>query len=109
MIDLKIGILGGGVLGKAIKNYYPNAKVFDKYNKQDSLEEVQKQDYFFICVPTPYKEGSGIDLKEVADAISRVAQPGKIIIIKSLIKWIFELSILKADFCHFKYKMTFIF
>lgn len=85
MIDFKIGILGGGVLGQAIKNYYPDAKVFDKYQEQDLLEEVQEQDYFFICVPTPYKEGTGIDLEEVADAISRVAQPGKIVIIKSTV------------------------
>ena len=77
-----IGIIGGGVVGLAVKNFYPNSKVYDKYKDFDSLEDVKAQDYIFVCVPTPFNNGfdpSIID--EVFRELSGLKD--KVVIIKS--------------------------
>ncbi len=82
-----IGIIGGGVVGLAVKNFYPNAKVYDKFKDFDSLEDVMQKDYIFVCVPTPFNNGfdpSIIDevykklsgLKDKAVIIKSTAIPG---------------------------------
>lgn len=77
-----IGIIGGGVVGLAVKNFYPNAKVYDKFKEFDALEDVMEQDYIFVCVPTPFNNGfdpSIID--EVFKELSGLKD--KVVIIKS--------------------------
>src|SRR3989338_8595440 len=82
----KIGIFGGGVLGGALKNYYPTAKIYDKYKPFDSLPDTLEQDYFFICVPTPYNE-KGFDRSALDEVFSNIGGMGKekIVVIKSTV------------------------
>lgn len=85
-----IGIIGGGFVGNAIKRYYDKGKypvkVYDKYKESDSVEDVIKQDYIFIAVPTPYTNDK-IDLEPMYDAMKNAsrAKKGAIVIIKSTI------------------------
>ncbi len=93
----KVGIFGGGVLGNAMKQYFKEAKIYDKYNDSDSLEDVLGQDIIFICVPTPYtndsprvkeggEAGKGFDLTEMDDVFNNLANlKDKIIVIRSTV------------------------
>ncbi len=83
-----IGIVGGGIVGGAVKNFFPDARVYDKYKKLDSIEEVGRARFIFICVPTPY--ASGIDLSMMDDAVGNVTShltnpAGQLIVIKSTV------------------------
>lgn len=84
-----IGIIGGGFVGSAIAAYYKTrghqVLVYDKFKDLDPLEQVIKQDFIFIAVPTPFNEG--IDLSAMDDAMNNAAKAaaGKIVIIKSTV------------------------
>lgn len=82
-----VGIIGGGVVGGAVKNFFKDAKVYDKYKPLDPITEVAKQRFIFICVPTPTNE-QGIDLsimdEAIANTVSNLANPAnQLIVIKS--------------------------
>ena len=79
----KIGVIGKGFVGSAVANYYPDAIIYDKYKKIGSMDEVNKADIIFICVPTPPSK-DGYDLSAVKESAERIAD-GKIIVIKSTI------------------------
>ncbi len=91
--NLRIGIIGYGIVGQAVEYGFSNQKiyVYDKYKKTDSLELVVKRsDYLFICLPTPTKKDeSCIDLTIINDNIAKIAKlasgSDKIIIIKSTV------------------------
>lgn len=81
-----IGIIGGGIVGGAVKNFFPAAKVYDKYKDSDPIEEVCKSRFIFICVPTPYD--GGLDLSIMDEAIENTVQhlsdaENQLIVIKS--------------------------
>ena len=87
-LHYKIGIIGIGMVGGALKRYF-NKKgkrpfIYDKYLKLGSIEKVNKADIIFICVPTPFKPRKGFDLSIVEDVCKRI-KGEKIIIIKSTI------------------------
>jgi len=83
----KIGIIGTGMVGGALKRYFKKKKyklyTYD-INGEGSIKEVNKADFIYICVPTPYREGIGCDMTEVGKAISQI-EGEKVIIIKSTI------------------------
>ena len=85
-----IGIIGGGFVGSAIKKYYDkgkySVKVYDKFKDSDSIEDVIKQNYIFIAVPTPFADGK-IDLGPMDDAMKNAskAKKGTIVVIKSTV------------------------
>lgn len=82
----KVGIFGGGVLGNAMKQYFSQAKIYDKYNQIDPLEEVLGQEIIFICVPTPYIEGRGFDLTEMNNVFANLSDlKDKIVVIRSTV------------------------
>jgi len=86
--ELKIGVMGLGMVGGALKRYFDKKghQVFfyDKGKNEGSVEEVNKADVVFICVPTPYTEGTGFDISYVQDACSNISG-NKILIIKSTV------------------------
>ncbi len=94
MEPIKIGIVGIGMVGSALKKYFIEAG-FDVYvydiNGEGSREEVNKADYIYICVPTPtIKDCCGrstfhCDTSIVDRAISFI-KGKKIIIIKSTVE-----------------------
>lgn len=79
-----IGIVGGGVVGLAVKAYYPQAKIYDKFKDMDSWEATAAQDIIFICVPTPYNQG--IDLTATLETFEKLKDfKNKIVVIKSTV------------------------
>jgi len=87
MIRRKVGIIGIGMVGGAVRRYFekkPNYELFlyDKNKKMGSVEEVNKADFIYICVPTPYKEKC--DTSIVEEVISGI-KGEKVIIIKSTV------------------------
>ena len=84
---IKIGIAGIGMVGGALKRYFekkPNYKLFlyDKNKKIGSLKELNKADFIYVCVPTPYK--GKCDTSMVEEVISKL-KGQKVVIIKSTI------------------------
>src|SRR3989344_2199233 len=63
-----VGIVGGGIVGGAVKHFFQDALVYDKYKKLDPITAVARQRFIFICVPTPYE--NGLDLSAVNDAVA---------------------------------------
>jgi len=86
--NLKIGIMGVGMVGGALKNYFESIgkKIFlyDNGKNFGSVEEINQADIIFICVPTPFDKEKGFDLFFVEDAISKI-KGEKIIVIKSTV------------------------
>lgn len=84
----KIGIIGTGMVGGALRRYFENIKgikpfVYDKYQNLGSPQEVNQAEVVFICVPTPFdKEKKYFNLSFLEDAFSKITG-SKIIVIKS--------------------------
>jgi len=65
----RIGIVGNGFVGNAVYQNFRdkigcNVKIFDvdKNRSLNSLEEVIKQDFIFVCLPTPMRDSGECDL-----------------------------------------------
>jgi UDPglucose 6-dehydrogenase len=86
--NFKIGIVGVGVVGGAVKNYFEKRGfkllLYDKGKKMGAMNEVNKADIVFICVPTPYLEGKGFDLSCVKETCNGLLGK-KIVVIKSTV------------------------
>ena len=84
----KCGIIGIGMVGGALRRYLEKKTHYDLflYDKKGigSMEEVNKADYIYICLPTPYEIGKGCNVNLVRDVICEL-DDGKVIIIKSTI------------------------
>jgi nucleotide sugar dehydrogenase len=83
----KIAIIGFGVVGKAVEEYF-NSKaeicIYDPQHNKISKEDVNNCDIAFICVPTPRKKDDSCDTSIVEEVISWLQTP--LIVIKSTIK-----------------------
>jgi UDPglucose 6-dehydrogenase len=91
--EIKIGIMGVGMVGGALKNYFEKKGkkvsedlfLYDPAKGFDSVKELNKAEVIFVCVPTPYlKDGKGFDLSYIEDAFSKI-EDEKIVVIKSTI------------------------
>jgi len=80
----KIGIIGVGYVGGALARVISKAILYDKYKKIGSIEEINKADIIFICVPTPWTSQIGFDLSAIEDVFS-IIKGRKIIVIKSTV------------------------
>ena len=84
----KIGICGLGMVGGALQRYFEkkdNYQLF-LYDKKriGSIGELNRADFIYICVPTPYKKDLGCDLSFVEEAVKQI-KGEKVIILKSTI------------------------
>lgn len=86
--DLKIGIVGVGMVGGALKSYLERNQIkpflYDKGKGLGSAHEVNQADVVFICVPTPFDEEKGFDISYVEEACWSL-QGKKIVVIKSTV------------------------
>lgn len=79
---MKIGIIGGGVVGKAVARAFMEhaiVKVYDKDPLRGShtIMEVMESELVFVCLPTPQKEASlECDLSYVHGFFNTVKQAG---------------------------------
>lgn len=86
----KIGVVGVGYLGGAVKYWFDEQKFpalfYDKYKEVGSLEELNKADIFFICLPTPFneKQGKGFDDSAILDVLGCI-KGEKTVVIKSTV------------------------
>lgn len=83
-----IGIVGGGVVGSAVKSFFRSAKVYDKYKPQDPVSEVASSQFIFICVPTPYSSGLDLSIidEALANVVSHLTEPEhQLVVIKSTV------------------------
>lgn len=83
-----IGIVGGGIVGGAVKNFFKDAKVYDKYKTLDPIEAAAGQRFIFICVPTPYENGLDLSMMDdaVGNTVAHLADPeNQLIAIKSTV------------------------
>ena len=65
---MKVGVIGKGVLGSAVLDYYKSSTFFDIEHGGD-LKSVCECDFIFICVPTPVSKGISI-VEECVERIS---------------------------------------
>ena len=86
--NLKIGIVGVGFVGKALRQYFEKQKkpllLYDKFKNIGSFEQINQADVVFICVPTPFNKEKGFDLSFVEDIVYKI-EGEKIIVIKSTV------------------------
>lgn len=87
----QVGIIGAGFVGGAIKHYYKEAKIWDKYKDAGyTREEVLGQPLIFLCLPTPYarvkKKGvfRGADISAIEENLAKIPR-GRIAVLKSTI------------------------
>lgn len=85
-MEKKIGIIGGGFVGKAMKKLFPNAQVFGRDADQAEIDSCYA---VFVCVPTnlqkPDDDGLELlDMSVVEDVVSKCGAP--LIIIRSTLQ-----------------------
>lgn len=84
----KIGILGVGMVGGALKRYFEKSGEYQLflYDKKGlgSLDELNKADFIYVCLPTPYIPGKGCDISIIEDGIKQLSGE-KVVIIKSTV------------------------
>lgn len=86
----KVGIIGLGYVGGSVRSWFDKNKdtyelfLYDKFKNVGSVEEVNRADFIFIAVPTPYVKGKGYDDSAVRESVANVRN-GKTIIIKSTV------------------------
>lgn len=70
---MKVGIIGCGHVGSAMKELFKDAYVYDKYKKIGDKKIINECDVAFVCVPTPQNEDGSCDtscVDEVLDWLS---------------------------------------
>jgi UDPglucose 6-dehydrogenase len=85
--NIKIAIIGLGVVGKAVEEYFDGKaeiSVYDPQQNKISKEDVNFCDLAFICVPTPRKKDDSCDISIVEEIVSWLQTP--LIVIKSTVK-----------------------
>jgi UDPglucose 6-dehydrogenase len=86
--DLKLGIVGVGMVGGALKKYFEKKGitlfVYDKGQNLGSMDDINRADIIFVCVPTPFDKNGGFDLSCVREACGKI-KGEKIIVIKSTV------------------------
>tara|TARA_A100001015_G_scaffold296146_1_gene376050 strand:- start:6404 stop:7189 length:786 start_codon:yes stop_codon:yes gene_type:complete len=89
---MKVGLIGRGFVGDALYKAFSNKgmeiRSFDKYKKIGKLSDVLNSDIIFLCLPTPFKEGSGFDkssLNEICKKLSSKKFKG-LVVIKSTVE-----------------------
>lgn len=83
--EFTYGIIAAGMVGKAAKQYFKEAPIYDKYKPSDSFEDVCKQDIILICLPTPFHiRRNETNLSAFYKTFNKIPD-GKIVLIKSTV------------------------
>ena len=86
----KIGIIGLGYVGGAVRHWFENQKnkpalfFYDKHKNIGSPDEVNRADVIFIAVPTPFTFERGYDNSSVEESVANT-KDSKTIVIKSTV------------------------
>ena len=83
-MTMQIAVVGYGVVGKAMKQLFPDAVIYDVLpGVASSCQAVNACDIAFVCVPTPQSPDGSCDISAVEDVVSWVQCP--LIVIRSTI------------------------
>ena len=80
---IKVGIIGCGHVGTAMKQLFVNAYLFDEPKKIGTRDELNMCDLSFVCVPTPMAQDGSCDTTIVEQVLGWVDTP--IIVIRSTV------------------------
>jgi len=86
----KVGIVGVGMVGGALKSYLEKKEglqlfLYDKGRNLGSMDDINQAELIFVCVPTPYlKDGKGFDLSYVEETLANI-KGEKVVVIKSTV------------------------
>jgi UDPglucose 6-dehydrogenase len=85
---LVMGVIGVGTVGSAVYSFFKrrgmNVVCYDKFTYAGSVAEVNQADAVFVCVPTPYVAGRGLDVSAVDEAVS-LLDGEKCVVLKSTV------------------------
>ncbi|MBI4122938.1 MAG: hypothetical protein HY458_01075 [Parcubacteria group bacterium] len=83
---MSIGIIGVGTVGRALADYFQGEGMtpllYDPPKRMGSLEELNKADVMFVCVPTPSTKEGKVDLSFVEEACRNIGGQ-KVVVLKS--------------------------
>lgn len=79
----KVGIIGMGWVGKAMYQLFPDATIYDVNLPDTSMDEINKCDIAFVCVPTPNPGKGRLDTSIVESVISQCKCP--LIVVRSTV------------------------
>lgn len=91
--DLRIAVVGLGVVGMAVKRYFEDVLrlkrnhrlfLYDIDSKKNFQDEINQGDIVFVCVSTPARSGGLCDLSAIESILSRI-ENNKIVVIKSTV------------------------
>jgi UDPglucose 6-dehydrogenase len=90
MKQFKIGIVGNGFVGESQAFAFSpisDIKIFDidPVKATHTLEETLKQDFIFICLPTPMKENGEQDISYIENFFNTVSNQKAIFVLKSTV------------------------
>jgi nucleotide sugar dehydrogenase len=90
MKQFKIGIVGNGFVGESQAFAFSpisDIKIFDidPVKATHTLEETLKQDFIFICLPTPMKENGEQDISYIENFFNTVPNQKAIFVLKSTV------------------------
>lgn len=80
---MKVGIVGYGHVGSAMKKLFTDAYIYDKYKNIGSIKEINTCDVAFVCVPTPQNDDGSCDVSIVDEVLSLLKT--NLIIIRSTV------------------------
>ncbi len=91
--QLKVGIIGIGMVGTPLKRYFEERRGYERGNtlflydtdlKKGYTDDINRSDVIFISVPTPRGEDGSAKINAVEDAFKRLTG-NKIVVIKSTV------------------------
>ena len=93
MNELNISIIGLGIVGNAIHQFFQKHKLFvtiyDKFKQINSLSDCLKSDILFLCLPTPFNSQiSSFDLQSLNEVCQQLSDSNYsgLVIIKSTVE-----------------------
>ena len=84
MNNARIGIVGFGMVGRAVGAWFPKAAIYSPHSRADGLAAVNAAEIIFICAPSPYSPQTGYDLNPIISSAKKLTGR-KIIVLKSTV------------------------
>lgn len=91
--ELRIGIVGIGMVGSALQRYFEEVKKYERGKnlfvsdtdpRKGYADDINQADVVFLCVPTPRMTHGGADLSAIESVLAGLAAE-KIVVIKSTV------------------------
>lgn len=84
MNNARVGIVGFGMVGRAVRSWFPKAAVYSPHSYPGGLTAVNAGQVVFICAPSPYSPKSGYDMSMILASTKKLTGR-KIVVLKSTV------------------------